>query len=96
MEEEEEEAELEEVEDLLEFYLQRASALQSEAERMLAGARDLEESIGVSLSARRYEVGGVWKRREREKSFEEKREGGAVVWYRYTSQPGKALSSPQG
>lgn len=29
---------------------------QSEAERMLAGARDLEESIGVSLSARRYEV----------------------------------------
>eukprot|EP00198_Chlamydomonas_reinhardtii_P014167 XP_001703504.1 Mg2+ transporter protein, CorA-like protein [Chlamydomonas reinhardtii] len=28
----------------------------SEAERMLAGARDLEESIGVSLSARRYEV----------------------------------------
>ncbi|KAG2442877.1 hypothetical protein HXX76_002956 [Chlamydomonas incerta] len=56
VEEEEEEAELEEVEDLLEFYLQRASALQSEAERMLAGARDLEESIGVSLSARRYEV----------------------------------------
>ncbi|KXZ56683.1 hypothetical protein GPECTOR_1g615 [Gonium pectorale] len=56
VEEEEEEAELEEVEDLLEFYLQRASAMQSEAERMLAGARDLEESIGVSLSARRYEV----------------------------------------
>ncbi|GLI68861.1 hypothetical protein VaNZ11_013406 [Volvox africanus] len=56
VEEEEEEAELEEVEDLLEFYLQRASGLQSEAERMLAGARDLEESIGVSLSARRYEV----------------------------------------
>lgn len=29
---------------------------QSEAERLLAGARDLEESIGVSLSARRFEV----------------------------------------
>lgn len=44
------------VEDLLEYYLQRASATQSEAERLLEGARDLEESIGVSLSARRYEV----------------------------------------
>jgi hypothetical protein len=41
------------VEDLLEYYLQRASATQSEAERLLEGARDLEESIGVSLSARR-------------------------------------------
>uniref|UniRef100_A0A383WIT7 Magnesium transporter n=1 Tax=Tetradesmus obliquus TaxID=3088 RepID=A0A383WIT7_TETOB len=55
-EQEEEEEELEEVEDLLEYYLQRASATQSEAERLLEGARDLEESIGVSLSARRYEV----------------------------------------
>jgi magnesium transporter len=44
------------VEDLLEYYLQRASGTQSEAERQLEGARDLEESIGVSLSARRYEV----------------------------------------
>lgn len=44
------------MEDLLEYYLQRASATQSEAERLLEGARDLEESIGVSLSARRYEV----------------------------------------
>jgi hypothetical protein len=35
--------------------------LQSEAERLLAGARDLEESIGVSLSARRFEVGSrLW------------------------------------
>jgi hypothetical protein len=41
------------VEDLLEYYLQRSSATQSEAERLLEGARDLEESIGVSLSARR-------------------------------------------
>lgn len=60
---EEEERELEEVEDLLEYYLQRAANTQSEAERLLAGARDLEESIGVSLSARRFEVGApvcVW------------------------------------
>ena len=54
---EEEEREVEEVEDLLEYYLQRAAATQSEAERLLDGARDLEESIGVSLSARRFEVG---------------------------------------
>lgn len=104
---EEEEQEVEEVEDLMEYYLQRANATQSEAERLLAGAlrlhllvrhlprppitaaaagvralphplprparpspptpshpprpppagaRDLEESIGVSLSARRFEV----------------------------------------
>ena len=54
-----EEAELEEVEDLLEYYLQRATTTQSEAERLLAGSRDLEESIGVSLSARRFEVGSA-------------------------------------
>ncbi len=36
--------------------MQRAATLQSESERLLAGARDLEESIGVSLSARRFEV----------------------------------------
>ena len=41
---------------MLEYYLQRSSGTQSEAERQLEGARDLEESIGVSLSARRYEV----------------------------------------
>ncbi|KAI8477146.1 MAG: Mg2+ transporter protein, partial [Monoraphidium minutum] len=56
LDQEEEERELEEVEDLLEYYLQRASGTASEAERQLEGARDLEESIGVSLSARRYEV----------------------------------------
>eukprot|EP00890_Picochlorum_soloecismus_P002170 jgi/Picsp_1/2954/NSC_01178-R1_metal ion transporter family len=56
IEEEEEERELEETEDLLEYYLQRAAMTQSEAERLLAGARDLEESISVSLSARRFEV----------------------------------------
>ena len=53
---EKEEREVEETEDLLEYYLQRAAGTQSEAERLLAGARDLEESIGVSLSARRFEV----------------------------------------
>ena len=56
VEQEEEEQEVEEVEDLLEYYLQKAAATQDEAEKLLAGARDLEESIGVGLSARRYEV----------------------------------------
>mmetsp|Transcript_10253 Transcript_10253/g.30884 ORF Transcript_10253/g.30884 Transcript_10253/m.30884 type:complete len:640 (+) Transcript_10253:142-2061(+) len=56
VEREEAEREAEEVEDLLEYYMQRAATLQSESERLLAGARDLEESIGVSLSARRFEV----------------------------------------
>ena len=51
-----EEREIEEAEDLLEYYLQRAATTQSEAERLLAGARDLEESIAVSLSARRFEL----------------------------------------
>jgi len=51
-----EERELEEVEDVLEYYLQRAASTQNEAERLLQGARDLEESIGVSLSARRLAV----------------------------------------
>lgn len=51
-----EEREVEEAEDLLEYYLQRAATTQSEAERLLAGARDLEESIGVTLPARRFEV----------------------------------------
>jgi magnesium transporter len=53
---EEEEQEQQEVEDLIEFYLQRATTIQTEAERLLAGARDLEESIGLALSARRFEV----------------------------------------
>lgn len=37
VEAEEEEQEIEEVEDLLEYYLQKASATQDEAERLLAG-----------------------------------------------------------
>lgn len=44
------------VEDLLEYYLQRAENCHNEAERLLENTRDLEESIGVNLSARRYEV----------------------------------------
>ena len=56
-----EEREVEEAEDLLEYYLQRAATTQSEAERLLAGARDLEESIGVSLSARRFEVPALFR-----------------------------------
>lgn len=35
--EEEEEKELEEVEDLLEYYMQRAAGIESEVERVLAG-----------------------------------------------------------
>lgn len=56
---EEEKANMEEVEDLLEYYLQRATTTQSEAQRLLDGARDLEESISVSLSARRFEVSSM-------------------------------------
>merc|ERR1711977_493320 len=50
------EKELAEIEDLLEYYLQRAATTQAEAERSLQLARDLEESISVNLSARRFEV----------------------------------------
>ena len=46
----------EEVENLIEYYLQRHETCHSEAERLLSGARDLEESLSVSLSSRRYEV----------------------------------------
>ena len=45
-----------EVENLLEYYLQRCETCHGEAERFLENTRDLEESISVSLSARRYEV----------------------------------------
>ena len=46
----------EEVENLIEYYLQRHETCHSEAERLLSGARDLEESLSVSLSSRHYEV----------------------------------------
>jgi Mg2+ and Co2+ transporter CorA len=54
--EKEAEKELAEIEDLFEYYLQRAVTTQAEAQRSLQLARDLEESIGVNLSARRFEV----------------------------------------
>lgn len=46
VEQEEEEQELEEVEDLIEYYLQRASATQDEAERLLAGEGDAWGRLG--------------------------------------------------
>ena len=49
--EEEDEAEL-----LLEYYLQRTEIVHTEAERLLEATRELEDSISVSLSSRRYEV----------------------------------------
>ena len=58
-ENEDEERELEETEDVLEYYAQRALMTRSEADRLLQGARDLEESINVSLSLRRYDVNRV-------------------------------------
>lgn len=54
--EKEAEKELAEIEDLFEYYLQSTVTTQAEAERSLQLARDLEESIGVNLSARRFEV----------------------------------------
>ena len=48
--------ELEEVEDVIEYYLQRCTATHSEAETLLVGMRDMEESISVVLSSRRFEV----------------------------------------
>ena len=46
--EEEEEREMEEVEDLLEYYMQRAAGVQSEAERVLAGIASLQ-LLGLTL-----------------------------------------------
>jgi len=45
-----------EVENLIEYFLQRAEVLHSEAERLLENMRDFEESLRVSLSARRLEI----------------------------------------
>ena len=58
-ENDDEERELEETEDVLEYYGQRAQITRSEADRLLQGARDLEESINVSLSLRRYDVNRI-------------------------------------
>eukprot|EP00958_Prasinococcus_capsulatus_P022718 scaffold3210_cov402-Prasinococcus_capsulatus_cf.AAC.20 len=51
IEEEEEEVEL-----VLEYYLQRCEAVHSEAGKFLEATRDMEDSISVNLSQRRYEV----------------------------------------
>merc|ERR1719473_633714 len=53
---EREEGETEMCEELLEYYLQRFETVHSEAERLLESARDLEESISVSLASRRLSV----------------------------------------
>lgn len=53
---EEAEEELEEVEDLIEYYLQRCTSIFSEVQTLLVGMRDMEESISVVLSSRRFEV----------------------------------------
>ena len=53
---EEAEEELEEVEDLIEYYLQRCTSIFSETQTLLVGMRDMEESISVVLSSRRFEV----------------------------------------
>lgn len=55
-EQEEEEEEMEEVEDVLQYYLQKTANVENEAQQYLDAARDLEESISVQLSARRFEV----------------------------------------
>ena len=54
--EEEKEDEEEEVENLIEYYLQQTETVHSRGEQLLENTRDLEESISVSLSSRRYEV----------------------------------------
>ena len=41
---------------VLEYYLQRSEAVHSEAGKLLEAARDMEDSISVNLSQRRYEV----------------------------------------
>eukprot|EP00899_Mesostigma_viride_P014037 jgi/Mesvir1/22634/Mv14070-RA.2 len=46
----------EEIENLLEYYMARFVSIHVQAERLLAEARDMESSISVSLSSRRYEV----------------------------------------
>ncbi|XP_057457118.1 magnesium transporter MRS2-11, chloroplastic [Lotus japonicus] len=53
------EAEEEEIEMLLENYLQRCESCHGQAERLLDSAREMEDSIGVSLSSRRLEVSRV-------------------------------------
>eukprot|EP00271_Cylindrocystis_brebissonii_P007539 TRINITY_DN21103_c0_g1_i1.p1 TRINITY_DN21103_c0_g1~~TRINITY_DN21103_c0_g1_i1.p1 ORF type:complete len:623 (-),score=85.43 TRINITY_DN21103_c0_g1_i1:438-2306(-) len=50
------EEEEQEVEMLLEYYLQRCDSCNGQAEKLLDSAKEMEDSIGVNLSARRLEV----------------------------------------
>lgn len=56
---EDKEEEEEEVENLLEYYLQQCEAVHSATEALLENTRDLDESISVTLSARRLEVSKI-------------------------------------
>lgn len=53
------EEEEEEIEMLLENYLQRCESCHGHAERLLDSAKEMEDSIAVNLSSRRLEVGRV-------------------------------------
>ncbi|KAF7823305.1 magnesium transporter MRS2-11, chloroplastic [Senna tora] len=53
------EEEEEEIEMLLENYLQRCESCHGQAERLLDSAKEMEDSISVSLSSRRLEVSRV-------------------------------------
>ncbi|CAM8952870.1 unnamed protein product [Rhodiola kirilowii] len=53
------EEEEEEIEMLLENYLQRCESCHSQAERLLDSAKEMEDSISVNLSSRRLEVSRV-------------------------------------
>ncbi|KAL3692175.1 hypothetical protein R1sor_005826 [Riccia sorocarpa] len=50
------EAEEEEIEMLLEYYLQRCESCHGQAEKLLSSAKEMEDSIAVNLSSRRLEV----------------------------------------
>ncbi|KAI4386096.1 hypothetical protein MLD38_004058 [Melastoma candidum] len=49
----------EEIEMLLENYLQRCESCHGQAERLLDSAREMEDSIAVNLSSRRLQVSRV-------------------------------------
>ncbi|KAK8961827.1 hypothetical protein KSP40_PGU017334 [Platanthera guangdongensis] len=53
------EGEEEEIEMLIENYLQRRESCHGQAERLLESAREMEDSIAVNLSSRRLEVSRV-------------------------------------
>ena len=53
------EEEEEEVQNLLEYYLQQTEAVHGATEALLENTRDLDESISVTLSARRLEVSKI-------------------------------------